>query len=277
MTITIEFCGGGWLTFFHMGIADYLQQTFNTENKYFRFSGNSGGSLIAACLSLNIDINKIYEEFLKSYSIPTEACRNVYKSVLNCNVPDESWQKLKNKLYVGVSEICIENKIYFKPITISEFSSNEYAAEILSASCNFPIVGEFFPQNKLYDGMLSGEYPIVPETTRNVKVNLDNNSKDISPGIKLPSIWILYPPPMHILKELVYLGKLRTAEYFSIKENRLPKRLYKNNVNNVNTHSIMYNDDHIEITNDTNNDTIQYELTKTLSKINDYIILNKIS
>ena len=229
MTITIQFSGSAWLIFFHMGVAQFLQKHYKMTDKYFRFSGNSGGALIATGLIHGLNAKKLYYEVLRFHEQPTSVFQNIYKAFIDFKIPDEKWHNVKDRLFIGVTEVSFTPTIQLVPKTISKFRNARDGANILSHSCNLPIVGTYFPKNGFYDGGLSVTYPVIPETTRNIKVNYNTlEDADIKPPISFPKKWLLYPPSIDTISKIAYLGNLCAAEFFSKEDNQLPKRFIKN-------------------------------------------------
>jgi hypothetical protein len=233
MKLTITFGGGAWYVMFYLGVAQYVAEHARPEVKHLmRFAGCSAGSSAATALALGISPEKISEDLITA----SRKCkRNIFKTcesvhdVAIANVPfdDALCASASNRLLVGLAEYV--RPLGFKKAIKHTFSGRDDILQSLKASCNVPLMGGMSPVivdgKPCYDANLCYNWtslPTFPDSDKTIRVTAKsswylNNGRDgwISPRMRIPRMWQLFPPKPDALRKLYRLGYLRAWEYAS--------------------------------------------------------------
>lgn len=240
-SLTITFGGGGWYVMFYLGVAQYISDHVKPDVKHLlRFAGCSAGSCAATSLALNVSPVKLTEDLITA----SMGCkRNIFKTcravhaVAEANVPfdDVFCSSASNRLMIGLTE-------YKAPLTFHKaskqvFSGRDDILRALKASCNVPVLGGVSPvvidEKKYYDANFSQNWTCLPTFTNRIAEQdliirvtaknswyLNNGRRDgwISPRLRVPRSWQVFPPEQNDLRKLNRLGYLRAWEYFDVME-----------------------------------------------------------
>ena len=226
--LTISFGGGAWFVMFHLGVAKYVSEHIKPhlkENLYF--CGCSAGSAAATALALDIDINNLSNDLILARTNNIfYMCSNAH-NVSKKHIPTNDFvcQSASGKLLIGISTY--KPLLYFQKAYKSSFSNRDDIIKALKATCHIPLLDGILPifiDNKLcYDANITYNWSCLPSFNKPNERVIYVTSKYcdflshegwISPQVKFPFIWQLFPPSEEILNAIMRLGYLRAWEYF---------------------------------------------------------------
>lgn len=149
----ILFCGCGGMYNYFLGVANVLQNNFELDN--IEFSGVSAGNIPAVLLSLNMDINKLFEE--KNIPFLENINNYITKSLFNWNscvrellydiLPENVDVLLSNKYQSYITSLP-----YLKSIKISNWDSKEMFIDTIIGSSFIPLFDTKLYQKLNYNG-----------------------------------------------------------------------------------------------------------------------------
>tara|TARA_Y100000389_G_scaffold205144_1_gene264049 strand:+ start:7670 stop:8458 length:789 start_codon:yes stop_codon:yes gene_type:complete len=235
-SLTFTFGGGAWYVMFYLGVAQYVSEHVKPDLKpLLRFAGCSAGSCAATALALNINPGKLSNDLIMS----SDECKwnilrtcDVVQAVAEANVPfdDAVCTSVSDRLLIGMTEY--KYPIEFKKANKRVFSGRDDILLSLNASCNIPVLGGISPvviDGKMYyDANISHNWTCLPIFTYSDKIirvttknswYLNNGRNNwISPRLRIPLSWQLFPPEQNSLRKLNRLGYLRAWEYLDTYE-----------------------------------------------------------
>jgi hypothetical protein len=153
--------GSGGYYSYYLGIASILQKNFNLDNVIF--SGVSGGTMVNLFLALNMDIEKVFDE----WNIPLLETVSEYRlgALFNWNktalyhfhkmIPEDAHQQVKGRYYVFSSEFHFFSK--WKNKMLGDWDNNQELGKAILASCQVPIllggnIYTFYKNQRFVDG-----------------------------------------------------------------------------------------------------------------------------
>jgi hypothetical protein len=200
--IKAGFSASGWLMMYQFGVAGAMQDAGVHETGHF--VGSSGGSLVAGCLALGVDIEFVRDFILKCCvhcrSSPLRNAFRLREYVLCCI------QQVTNG-DMHISKAVAEKRLHvsvtllpsFKNVLLSDFETNEEVVESLLASCCMsPLAGMPFRLGRsdhlkgtwVFDGGLTFMHPHFGSQEATVSVSAFYFSKaDIRPSQFVPLYW----------------------------------------------------------------------------------------
>lgn len=241
-SLTFTFGGGAWYVMFYLGVAQYISEHVKPNVKHLlRFAGCSAGSCAATALALNIDPVKISDDLITA---SMKCKRNIFKTcvsvhtVAEANVPfdDALCASVSGRLLIGLSEY--NPPARFKKASKHIFTGRDDILSSLKASCNVPVLGGILPVaidgKKYYDANISQNWTCLPtfadkiaEQESIIRVTAKNswylnNGRNgwISPRLRIPRSWQVFPPEPRALLKLNRLGYLRAWEYLVTSEDQ---------------------------------------------------------
>ena len=234
-SLTFTFGGGAWYVMFYLGVAQYVSEHVKPDMKHLlRFAGCSAGSCAATALALNINPGKVSDDLI---TVSKGCKRNILKTcsavqgVAEANVPfdDALCASVSNRLLIGLSEY--KPPAQFKRASKQIFTGRDDILLSLKASCNVPVLGGVSPViidgKKYYDANISQNWKCLPTftdkiaeqdsvirvTAKNSWYLNDGRRGWISPRLRIPRSWQVFPPEPRELLKLNRLGYLRAWEY----------------------------------------------------------------
>jgi len=240
-SLTFTFGGGAWYVMFYLGVAQYVSEHVKPDMKHLlRFAGCSAGSCAATALALNINPVKLSDDLITA----SMGCkRNIFKTcksvhaVAEANVPfdDALCASASDRLLIGLSEY--KPPARFKRASKQIFTGRDDILLSLKATCNVPVLGGILPVSidgkKYYDANISQNWTCLPtfedkvaEQESIIRVTaknswyLNNGIRNgwISPRLRVPRSWQLFPPEPRALLKLNRLGYLRAWEYLDTED-----------------------------------------------------------
>lgn len=166
--VLITFSGSAGLSNYQFGIGKYIQDNYDLRKCVF--AGASGGSLVAFCLALDLNLEEIHNKFVETELAYTRkrlfrAFFKIYDDLklflhkLLFAKPD-AYKICDGRLFVSITEVYPS----FKNHIISQWTSNDDLIESIIISCFIPVFGGEFalPYRSMYciDGGLSFFIPI---------------------------------------------------------------------------------------------------------------------
>lgn len=168
---SVSFSGAAFYFFHHLGVAAYLQETYNLSKVCFL--GASAGTMPACFLAADIPIKEVMESWLPEvYSIlkKTGVYFVVFKVMMEVflkRAPEDSYLKASGRAIFSLTNMeswlpCHER--------ISEFTSNKHVLEAAFASGHllYIVNGEQWAKlndKKYIDGGLTDSHPIINKDT----------------------------------------------------------------------------------------------------------------
>lgn len=215
--LTFSFAAAGWLQTYHFGVAKALQDVgLVTAN--VRFCGSSAGSLAAAALVTQCDMDDLCEyavrcsidcrsSLLNAFQIRKYVRRGIEVFAVDKFRSDPSLRRALSaqlEVYVSVLPWCRQKVMHC-------FSVVEDLEEALVASCCLtPLAGMPFPLRRtgeiVCDGGLTAYQPRKGEHNVIAVSALYFNSAHIRPTTFVPAWWGLYPPGEKAYRALYDLG-----------------------------------------------------------------------
>jgi hypothetical protein len=149
---SIAFSISGGCYFYQLGIAYYLQSSFDLTNLSLQFSGSSGGTWPALLLASNYNIKKAFEILIKyapectlnrpifgAYMVYDQGIKIVFQKLWN---HIDLVSQINGKLALSVTRLIWEKNNryipYFKDEIITKFYSNQDILECIIASALIP-------------------------------------------------------------------------------------------------------------------------------------------
>eukprot|EP00730_Choanoeca_flexa_P014358 TRINITY_DN6252_c0_g1_i1.p1 TRINITY_DN6252_c0_g1~~TRINITY_DN6252_c0_g1_i1.p1 ORF type:complete len:275 (+),score=53.94 TRINITY_DN6252_c0_g1_i1:145-969(+) len=137
----VSFSGSGWLVGFHFGAAQTLLDRELITNSTI-VAGASGGSLVAAALACDVDLNQAIELYraeaavmLRNGSWYRGGNTDMLYKVLRAFVPEDAAAICRDRLVVAVQEVSLTAP----PEHIKDFTSKDDLIEALITSCHIPL------------------------------------------------------------------------------------------------------------------------------------------
>lgn len=137
--------GSGGYYSYYLGIASVLQEHFNLDN--VTFSGVSGGTLVNLFLALNMDVNKVFEDW--NVPLLNTVAEFKFGALFNWNqnalehfqraVPDDAHERVKGRYYVFTTEFYYNPKNW-KCRMLGEWDNNDELGDAILASCQIPVL-----------------------------------------------------------------------------------------------------------------------------------------
>lgn len=228
--LTFCFDACGWLYAYHFGVAIWMQEhvmpkgltTETAPSDLFpeglKFSGSSGGALVATTLATGIDARNLFEHVMTTHA---RCQRNPF------NLYDAVWQALEKFLpknaassMLGRVRVLLTRVSPWPPFVTGEvidrFDNYQEALDTLRATCHVPGLN-FFPfrvetatgARAYFDGLLWSSL-LVPwqNTEDSFVVKISAVGKPLS-DIKSPFSppwWSFWPPGVDVLRGMMWAG-----------------------------------------------------------------------
>ena len=168
---SVSFSGAGHYVHFHLGVARYLQETYDLSKVCFL--GSSSGSLPATLLAADVSIQDATEKWLtEAYSTCATKTTGVYfnfaevmTSTFLKYLPSDSHEKASNRAIITLTKAWgLRSK------RIAHFTSNQNLLKALIASCHWPYIinkqmFSYFNDEVYLDGGLTDFWPKVDVNT----------------------------------------------------------------------------------------------------------------
>lgn len=257
--VQFSFDGGGWMHSFLFGVAEYIEEHFDTTSPLLRFSGSSSGAAVVAPLAAGVPMNDYFTEALTCYEScrtnPFNNCNEVERIMRKVSPPDGVWEKLASgRVCVNLTRIrvyvrwvwVLKCKLWFIPITIpvpipipileikphhvTEFKDRETAISVVRGSCHLPVFGGIRGYDvpgigRVWDGNMSTHFTRFPDVhgkIKTIRVSVWYRSESDMIGSGVPFTrwnWSYFPQSPDMLRALKRLGYYRAAEYFAKNNN----------------------------------------------------------
>lgn len=233
--VTLCFDSCGWLYCYHFGVARWIQENMLPEgltcteaetDRYpsgLAFSGSSGGSLVAGALGSGINISDLFEYVLEQQ--PRCRCSpltifQALEGALDKFLPENAGRSLSGRVRMLLTRVSMRAPFVTGEI-VDQYSNRKEAWQTLRASCHIP--GVFLKPYKLngryyFDGLLWSSFfvPWASDDSHTIRVSaLSRPLTDISAPLQ-PMWWILFPPPVDVLRGMYWIGYRDAARYFSV-------------------------------------------------------------
>ena len=236
--VVFTFAGGAWYHAFYFGVGAALAKlSKDRADPAVRFCGVSSGSLVAASLAYELDMEECFETALSAFPA---AARNPFK-VVGCTVdgirkslpPDEVLLKVsqQKRLLIGISRQ--SSMFQLMPENVTQFRDRDHALAVQSASVHVPLLGGvrgvLVDGERYFDGQLTQNWSCLPlfndlcdERDCVIRITAYHSGEFsklqsgwITPQVELPGNWQLFPHSVDALRLLWRLGYLRATEYLS--------------------------------------------------------------
>ena len=244
-----SFSACGWLKSYQFGVAKALQEILNSNCPHdddtplslspstrHSFCGASGGSLVAAALSLGIDPDEILNHILKYVKDCRSSLFNAFRlrhyvnGAIDAFESGDAYGNNKQTVLSGEKTERLSVAVSLLPrcsnVMINTFSSPDELREALLASCCMtPLAGFPFQLQRddlkgqwAFDGGLTAFQPQIRNGKITVSVSPFYWSKaDIVPSEYVPNQWAIYPPEPHQIEKLYQLGYRDTMRWWYTK------------------------------------------------------------
>ena len=219
-----SFSGCGFLLPYHLGVANYLQNTFLLDKKTSKLAGASGGAIASVGLAANISV----EDMFTQVKDMAEYCRqhgtawkleNYLRDALDQVLPSNVVELLDNRVSIATTQVYPKQEICI----YSSFSNKKDVIEAIVVSCFIPSYLSPSPLIRFRKGWHcdGGLIKIVPELDNYVKVCafyqdiFGKSNFDISPKLLHNSPfstaqllkYALLPPNDDMLQSLFHQGQ----------------------------------------------------------------------
>jgi len=233
------FSGGGFKSFYHIGICKILKKLENENKiKIRNIIGTSSGAISAIIYACNINFELCFEAYYKIKNIINKSdLKNCVIDIFKKYLPKNAYELCNGKIKITVSKFTIFG---FQEEIIQYFESNDDLINVLSASINIPLLtsnniyGQKIKKDICYDGFFSRITPVI----------YDNDLPQLvikTYNVYYPSYLILKPNDSYI--ELLSLrGLLESKNFFKNninskktiywleKNNKKPKNIFEKNL-----------------------------------------------
>eukprot|EP00300_Choanocystis_sp_HF-7_P042563 c9300_g1_i1.p1 GENE.c9300_g1_i1~~c9300_g1_i1.p1 ORF type:complete len:607 (+),score=87.90 c9300_g1_i1:22-1842(+) len=231
--LVFSFDSSGWGYLYHFGVAKYLVRHVlpRFDRSQVAFSGASGGSLVAAALTLGIDIDELVKYVVGCQPL----CRYAPWRAIACAdeairifVPQNAHETCSHRLRVLLTRVTPKF-----PFVMAEVATNfpSYAdlTSALRGSCHIPLIAGLRPfQGRYLDGLFWSSL-LVPWRQSNESDCVVKSSAiglltaQIKPSVPIPTWWMLFPPSAPVLTGLMEQGYADAARFFSCWQSPIPE------------------------------------------------------
>lgn len=231
MVSSICFSGCGWAFIYYLGIAKFIQETFNLEETVFL--GVSGGCIPSIFLAMGYNIDDLFHTILPL----AQYCNSGYfnTSFYSEKLIDEILYKLPNNICDLIKDrvkFSVSKLPWLSNELLENFDNKNELKEAVICSCYSPI---FFPNriakyrdNYYIDGMISNDSPKLDKNTILISAFFNKDFCN-SNTFKLFSSFY-YPGDFDNLHEIYSLGQADAIKNINLFLERNFK--FKNNIEN---------------------------------------------